>query len=154
MNSFKLYSEAFISISTKKTIQTKGLKLIREKVVLRDDLNYYISRQEVYFLTACLLFDPDIHVAISMALRPSVGLIGLNNSSLDSLIKYSKIFKLHAALHDAASFAKDCKDRVPGFVYAFHYFTLRNCLFDYLTELLFTLFVKVFHPQLFCDLEF
>ena len=86
-------------------------------------------------------------------MRPFVGLIGVNDSRLDSLLKHRKGLSFYEALHDAAGFIKDCKDKGPGYNYAFRYFPLINCLFGHLTGLIFTFFVKIFHPRFFCNLE-
>ena len=122
--------------------------------MLRGDLNYaYILHRHLYFLAACLFFDSGIDLEIALKLRLFGGLSGINNSRLDSLLKNRNISSLHAALHDASRFVKDCKDKGPGYVYVFHYFPLNNCLLGHLTGLLFTLFVYIFHPRIFRDLR-
>ena len=52
------------------------------------------------FLAACLLFDPKIVLNIALKLRPYDGTIGIDNSSLDNYLKFSKLLRLHAILHD------------------------------------------------------
>ena len=63
------------------------------------------------------------------------------------------MLRLHAALHDAAGFIKDCRNKGPGYVNAFRYSPVNNCLFGHLTGILFILSVKIFHSQLFRELE-
>ena len=88
-----------------KIIQTKVLYPIQGKVLLRGDFNYtYISNQKSSFLTTCLFFDRDIDAEIALNLRHVGGLIGINNSTLDSLLKCSKFLKLHDACHEATDF--------------------------------------------------
>ena len=44
------------------------------------------SERFVYFLAACLYLDPDINLEIVLKLRPYGGLIGIDNSSLDTYL--------------------------------------------------------------------
>ena len=43
------------------------------------------------------------------------GLIGYGNSYLDSVFRYSKVFRLHALLHDAAGAVRAHSGRGPGY---------------------------------------
>ena len=72
---------------------------------------------------------------------------------LDSLIKYSKVLRHHAALHDRAVSFKNCKAKIPGYAYAFHYLPLNRCLFGDLTGLLSTSFFQTIYPRSLRDLE-
>ena len=113
----------------------------------------HTSYRQLYFVAACSLLDPEVYGEIALKFRPYGGLIGFDNSRLDSLLKRSKVLRLHAALHDAAGFIKDCRNKGPGYVYAFRYSPVNNCLFGHLTGTLFILSVKIFHSQLFRELE-
>ena len=65
------------------------------------------SNQRKYFLAAYSLFfvsSDNLNYDILIKLRPYGGLIGIDNSSLGKYLKNSKIFRLHAFLHDAAGF--------------------------------------------------
>ena len=42
------------------------------------------------------------------------GLIGYGNSYLDSVFRYSKVFRLHALLHDAAGAVRAHSGKGPG----------------------------------------
>ena len=117
------------------TIGTKDIKLIHEKVLsLRGNINYtHISYRQLYFVAACSLLDPEVDGEIALKFRPYGVFIGIDNSRLDLLLKRSKVLRLHAALHDAAGFIKDCRNKDPGYVYAFRYSPVNNCLFGHLT---------------------
>ena len=137
------------------TIGIEDIKKIHEKAIsMRGNLNIsHISHRQFYFVAACALLDPEIDGEIAFKFRPYDGLIGVDNSRLDPFLKYSKVLRLHAAVHDAAGFVKDCSNKGPGYVYAFSYPPVNNCLFGHLTGILFVLSVKVFHSQLFRELE-
>ena len=137
------------------TIGTKDIKLIHEKVLsLRGDINYtHISYRQLYLVAACSLLDPEVDGEIALKCRPYGCFIEIDNSRLHPLLKRSKVPRLHAALHDAAAFIKDCRNKCPGYVYAFHYSPVKNCLFDHLTGILFILSVKIFHSHMFRELE-
>ena len=137
------------------TIGIKDIKLIHEKTVsLRGNQNFsHISHRQLYFVAACVLLDPEIDGEIALKFRPYGGSMGVDNSRLDPLLKYSKVLRLHAALNDAAGFVKDCRNKGTAYVYAFRYSTINNCLFRHLTGILFVLSVKIFHSQLFRELE-
>ena len=137
------------------TIGTKDIKLIHEKVLsLRGNINFtHISYRQLYFVAACFLLDPEVDGEIALKFRPYGGFIVIDISRLDPLLKRSKVLRHHAALHDAAGFIKDCRNKSPGYVYAFRYSPVNNCLFGHLTGILFILSVKIFHSQLFRELE-
>ena len=100
------------------TIGTKDIKLIHEKVLsLRGNINYtHISYRQLYFVAACSLLDPEVDGEIALKFRPYGGFIGIDNSRLDPLLKPSKVLRLHAALHDAAGFIKDRRNKGPGYL--------------------------------------
>ena len=136
------------------TIGTKDIKLIHEKVLsLRGDINYtHISYRQLCFVAACSSLDPEVDGEIALKFRPYGGFIGIDNSRLDPLLKRGKVLRLHASLHDAG-FIKDCRNKGPGYVHAFRYSPVNNCLFGHLTGILFILSVEIFHSQLFRELE-
>ena len=138
-----------------KTIGKEDIKLIHEKSLsLRGNLTFsHISHRQLYFLAACALLDPELDGEIALNIRPYGGLIGVDNSRLHPLLKYSKVLRLHAALHDAAGFVKDCRNKGPGYVYAFRYSPINNFPFAHLTGILFVLSVNISHSQLFRELE-
>ena len=75
------------------------------------------------------------------------GLIGYGDSYLDSVLCYSKMFCLHAILHDAAGAVYTEKRKVPGYCYMIGRGT-NSCLFGDITRLLFCLYLKFFVPSI------
>ena len=137
------------------TIGTKDIKLIHEKVLsLRGNISYtHITYRPLYFIAACSLLDPEVDGEIALKLRSYGGSVGIDNSRLDPLLKRSKVLRLHAALHNAAGFIKDGRNKGSGYVYVFLYSPVNNCLFGDLTGILLILSVKIFRSHLFRELE-
>ena len=75
-------------------IGIEDIKLIHEKTVsLRGNQNFsHISHRQLYFVAACAFLDPETDGEIALKFRPYGGLIGADNSRLDPLLKYSKVF--------------------------------------------------------------
>ena len=73
------------------------------------------SERFVYFLAACHYLDPDINLEIVLKLIPYGGLIGIDNSSLDTYLKSYKFLRLHAILHDASGFIAEHSQKGPGY---------------------------------------
>ena len=123
-------------------IGTKDIKLIHENVLsLRGNINYtHISYRQLYFVAACSMLDPEVDGEIALKFRPLWWFHW--NSRPDPFLKRSKVLRLHAALHDAAGFIKDCRNKGPGYNYAFRYSPVNHCLFEHLTGILFILSVK------------
>ena len=86
------------------TIEIEYIKVIHAKAIsLRGNLNCsHVSHRQLHFVAACSILDPEIDGEIELKFRPYGGLIGVDNSRLDPSLKYSKVLRLHAALHDAA----------------------------------------------------
>ena len=81
------------------------------------------------------------------------GLIGYGNSCLDSLFRYSKVFRLHAKLHDAAGVVRSHSGKGPGYCYVIGRGP-NSCLPCHVTGLLFCLYVKLFLPSIFNSVNF
>ena len=64
---------------------------------------------------------------------------------MDSVFRYSKIFRLHAIVHDAAGGLGYCYEIGRG---------LNSCLLGHVTGLLFCLYVKLFLPSIFNSVDF
>ena len=117
-----------------------GLKLYSpfEKNTLRKNL----------FLSVCPCLDPKISLRELNDLYPHGGLIGYGDSYLDSRLRFSILFRLHAILHDAAGAVYTEKRKRPG-----HCYMIRrgpnSCLFGQITGLLFCLYLKFFVPSIF-----
>ena len=76
------------------------------------------------------------------------GLNGYGNSYLGSVFRYSKVFRLHAVLHDAAGAVRAHSNKGPGYCHM----TGRgpnSCFLGHVTGLLFCLYVKIFLPSIF-----
>ena len=81
------------------------------------------------------------------------GLIGYGNSCLDSVFRYSKVFRLHAILHDAAGAVRAHSGKRPGYCYMIGRGP-NSCLLGHVTGLLFFLYVKIFLPSIFNSVDF
>ena len=81
------------------------------------------------------------------------GLIGFGNSSLDSVFRYSKVFRLHAILHDAAGAVPAQSGKGPGYCYMIGRGP-HSCLLGHVTGLLFCLYVKLSLPSIFNSVDF
>ena len=66
------------------------------------------------FLTACFFWNSELSLREMDQKFKFGGLIGYGISYLDSVFRYSKVFKLHAILHDAAAAVRAQSDKGPG----------------------------------------
>ena len=73
--------------------------------------------------------DPKTSLREINELYPHGGLIGYGDSFLDSVLRYSKVFRLHAILHDAAGAVYTVKRKGPGYCYMIGRGPTRVCLF-------------------------
>ena len=81
------------------------------------------------------------------------GLIGYGNSCLDSVFCYSKVFRLHAILHDATGAVGTHSGKGPSYCYMIG----RGptfCLLGHVPGLLFCLYVKFLLPSSFNSIDF
>ena len=76
------------------------------------------------------------------------GAIGYGDSYLDSVFRYSKVFRLHAILHDAAGAVLVHSGKGPGYCYMIGRGP-NSCLLGHVTGLLFCLYVKIFLCSIF-----
>ena len=81
-----------------------GLKMSFEKNSVRKNL----------FLSACFCWDSGISLREMYQKFKVGGLIGYLNSYLDSVSRYSKVFRLPAILHDAAGAVRSHSGKRPG----------------------------------------
>ena len=79
--------------------------------------------------------------------------IGYGNSYLDSLLCYSKIFRLHALLHDAAGAVQAHSGKGPSNCYMIRRGP-NSCLLSHVTGVLYCLNVKLFLPSIFNSVDF
>ena len=69
------------------------------------------------FLSACFCWDSGISLRELNQKFKYGGLIGYGKSYLDSVFRYSKVFRLHAILHDAARVVRSHSGKGPGNCY-------------------------------------
>ena len=120
-----------------------GLKMSFEHNSVRKNL----------FLSACFFWDSRLSLHEMDQKFKFGGLIGYGNSYLDSLFRYSKVFRLHAKLHDAAGSVRAQSGKGPGYCYMIGR-RPNSCLLGHVTELLFCLYVKLFLPSIFNSVDF
>ena len=77
----------------------------------------------------------------------------MNNSYLDSILCYSKVFRLHATLDDAAGAVRSHTGEGPGYCFMIGQVPI-SCLLGQVTGLLFYLYVKCFVPSTFDSVDF
>ena len=79
--------------------------------------------------------------------------ISYEDSYLDSVYRYSKVFRLHAILHDAAGAVRAHGGKGPGYCYMIGRGP-NSCLLGHLAGLLFCLYIKSFLPSFFNLIDF
>ena len=105
------------------------------------------------FLGACFCWDSGLSSCEMDQKYKLGGLIGYGNSCLDSVFRYSKVFRLHAFLHDAAGAVRSHSGKGPGYCYMIGRGP-NSCLLGHVTGLLFCLYVKFFLPCIFNSVDF
>ena len=120
-----------------------GLKMSFEHKSVRKNL----------FLSAC--FCSDFRLSLREMDQNFLfgGTIGYGDSYLDSVFRYSKVFRLHAKLHDSAGAVRLQTGKGPGYCYMFGRGP-NCCLIGQVTGLLFSLYVKIFLPSFFNLIDF
>ena len=109
-----------------------GLKLTFEHNSVRKNL----------FLSACFCWDSKLSFCEMDREFAFGGLIGYGNFCLDSIFRYSKVFRLHASLHDAAGAVRTHSGKGPGYCYMIGR-DPNSCLLGHVTGLLFCLCIKL-----------
>ena len=102
------------------------------------------------FLSACFCWDSLKEMDQKFKFG---GLIGFGNSYLDSVFRYSKLFRLHAVLHDAAGAVRSHSGKGSGYCYMIGRGP-NSCLLGHVTGLFFCFYVKVFLPSIFNSVDF
>ena len=100
------------------------------------------------FLSACFCKDSGLSLREMDQKFNFVGLIGYGNSCLDSVFRYSKLFRLHAILHGAAGAVRTHSGKGPGYCYKIGRGP-NSCLVGHVTGLRFCLCVKLILPSTF-----
>ena len=104
-------------------------------------------------LIACFCCDSSLSLCEMDQKFKFGGLIGYGNSYLDSVFSYSKLFRLHAILHDAAGAVRAHNNKGPGYCYMIGRGP-NSCVLGHVTGLLFCLYVKIFLPSIFNFVNF
>ena len=104
-------------------------------------------------LSACFCWDSSLSLHEMDQKFKFGGLIGYGNSYLDSVFRYSKVFRLHAILHDAAGAVRAHSNKGLGYCYMIGRGP-NSCLLGHVTGLLFCLCVKLFLPSIFNSVDF
>ena len=69
------------------------------------------------FLSACFCWNSRLSLREMNQNFPFGGLIAYGNSYMDSVFRYSKVFRLHAILHDAADAMRAHSGKGLGYCY-------------------------------------
>ena len=99
------------------------------------------------FLSACFCWDSRLSLREMDQKFNSDGTIGYGDSYLDSVFRYSKVFRLHAILHDAAGAVRSHTGKGSGYCYMIGRGP-NSCLLGHVTGLLFCLYVKIYLPAI------
>ena len=120
-----------------------GLKMTFEHTSVRRNL----------FLGACLCWDSRLSSREMDQKYKFGGLIGYGNSCLDSVFRYSKVFRLHAILHDPAGALRSHSGKGLGYCNMIGQGP-NPCLLGDVTGLFFCIYVKLFLPSIFNSVDF
>ena len=104
------------------------------------------------FLSACFCWDSELFLREMDQKFKFGGLVGYGISWLDSVFCYSKVFRLHAILHDAAGAVRSHSGIGSGYCYMIGRGP-NSCLLGHVTGLLFCLYIKLFLPSIFISVD-
>ena len=105
------------------------------------------SIRKRYFLSVCYLLEPNLDLEYANRKNPFGGKIGRGDSQLEHIFGRSKLFRLHAVLHDAAGYVRARSGRGPGYCYLFQHFPINCCFLGHLLGLVFCTYAKLFHCE-------
>ena len=105
------------------------------------------------YLSACFCWDSGLSLREMDQKFKFGGLIGYGKCCLDSVFRYSKVFRLYAILHYAAGAVRSHSGKGPGYCYMIGRGP-NFCLLGHVTGLLFCLYVKLFLPSIFNSVVF
>ena len=120
-----------------------GLKMSFEHNSVRKNL----------FLSACFFRDSGLSLREMDQKFKFGGLIGYGNSYLDSVFRYSKVFRLQAILHGAAGAVRSHSGKGPGYCYMIGRGP-NSCLLGHVTGRLFCLYVLLLLPSISNSVDF
>ena len=108
---------------------------------------YHICTRKNLFLSPCYCWDRTVSLRKTDQKFLHGGKIDYGHSYLDSVFRYSKVFRLHAIIHDAAGAVRLQTAKGPDFCYL----VARGpkcCLLGHVNGQLFCLYVKIFLPSI------
>ena len=103
-----------------------------------DRRNYFLATGFLFFFSS----EKDQNYDVAIKIRPYGGLIGIDNSSLDEYLNYSKVLRLHAILHDATGFVHKVYNTGPTYCYMLPWKS-NNSLIGRLSGITFCFYVKL-----------
>ena len=122
-------------------------EILRIFEIISQDFSSNTKRKNLFFCT-CIVLDPDINLKEMDQKFPFGGLIGYGNSCMDYFFANSKIFRLHAILHDSAGSVKSITKKGPGYCYVAPSLP-SSCFLGHVTGLFFCLYVKLFASSVY-----
>ena len=105
------------------------------------------------FLNACFCWDSGLSLRETDQKFKFGGLIDYENCCLDTVFRYSKVFRLLAILHDAVGAVRTHSGKGPGYCFMIG-LVPNSCLLGHVTGLLFCLDVKLFLSSIFNSVDF
>ena len=114
---------------------------------------FHNCTQKNLFLSACYCWDGIVSLREVDQTFLHGGKVGHGDSYLHSVFRYSKLFRLHAILHDAAGAVRAHSGKGLGCCYMIGRGP-NSCLLGHVTGLLFCLYVKFFLPSFFNFVDF
>ena len=127
------------------------IRVFRLYPVLKMSFEHNSVRKNL-FLSACFCWDSGLSLREMDQKFKFGGLIGYGSSCLYSVLCYSKVFRLHAILHDAAGAVRSHSGKGPGYCYLIGRGPSSGLL-GHVTGLLFCLYVKLFLPSIFNSVD-
>ena len=108
------------------------------------------------FLAVCQVIDSNNDLSIINDECKYGGLIGPGNSKLHIFLKRFKLFRVHAAFHDAFGFMKNRYNLGPGYVYTLGDRSVfkNNCLLGHFTGLSLWIYLKLTFDEQYSKLPF
>ena len=109
------------------------------------------TRRKNAFSAVCYSINNEMNLQFVKQFAEFGGLIGPGESKLDHFFKCSKIFRLHAILHDAFGFMRSTYNVGPGYVYALSEkpFFANSVLLGHITGLTYWMVLKLYKNSIY-----
>ena len=113
------------------------------------------SKRKNFFLACCFSISSEVDLLEIDRQAPFGGLIGIGDSTLETVFNGLKCFRMHAVLHDASAFMKTMYSRGARFCYVFKSDTIppNSCLLGHITGIVYCLYLKFYNSKLFRDFD-